>query len=336
MVFPILGAGGIGSPFGAPRDGGRRLHAGNDLFAPQLQPVVAVADGIVSRVGPDEGISGYRVAVTHDDGWTSFYIHLNNDTAGTDDGNGRGIRPGLAEGDEVVAGQVIGWVGDSGNAEGTTHHLHFELRDPDRIPVDPEASLRAAVRHKSDGAPDGTEEFDGPFADYRDLTGPLGILLSRGVPVWCDDAGALACPDDPAGSGDVSEWLRYLLGEVSLEPAADDGCEDGSCPVTSTELFRAVAWDRLRDRFERDRFDLLAGVPDASWRTPLPSPPEAPGELDLAVAVSMVLRPRNCVAPADLTAPLTRVEAAAWLVGHLGLDPFDQCPYPGFVSRPTR
>lgn len=364
MTFPILGAGGIGSPFGAPRDGGRRLHAGNDIFAPHLQPVVAVADGVVSRIGPDEGISGYRVFISHDDGWSSLYIHLNNDTAGTDDGNGKGIRPGLAEGDRVEAGQVIGWIGDSGNAENTSHHLHFELRDPDWEPVDPEASLRAATRSVAPGTPEGVTQFDGPFADYPGVeVSPLTLLLSRGVPVWCDTVGALACPDAAATAEDMAAWLVPLVGEVSLIPAAppepgpaaqadcgvNDECpaaaaapactEDAPCPsptISAAELYRALAWDRIRDRYQQRSFDLIEGVPDAAWRDPAPAPPAAPSDLPLDRAIEMVSRRDVCSPRVDTEALLTREEAAAWIVRHLGWEMPGQCVAADLAANPTR
>lgn len=115
--------------WGAPRSGGRR-HQGTDIMSPRGAPIVAVADGIVTRL--DVGrISGYNIRVEHADGWVTSYLHLNNDTYGTDDGGGgtwTAFFPTLMEGDEVKAGQVIGYVGDSGNAEGTRPHTHFELK----------------------------------------------------------------------------------------------------------------------------------------------------------------------------------------------------------------
>ncbi len=86
--------------------------------------------GLVEKIEYGGYLSGTSIRIRHDDGWSSHYIHLNNDLYGTDDGRGEGVRPGLAVGDRVKRGELIGWVGDSGNAEGTIPHLHFELRNP--------------------------------------------------------------------------------------------------------------------------------------------------------------------------------------------------------------
>lgn len=113
-------------------------HMGVDIFSKKGSPVVAVADGFVSRMSRGER-SGYYIVIRHGDGWESFYLHLNDDTRGTD--NGRGGRStafaaDVGVGDFVEAGQVIGYVGDSGNAESTSAHTHFELHRNGRA-VDP-------------------------------------------------------------------------------------------------------------------------------------------------------------------------------------------------------
>ncbi len=139
MIFPVGGDTNYTNTFGAPRSGGR-THEGTDMMADKMVPVAAVAAGTIGWV------SGTCCAmqITHDDGWASMYIHLNNDTPGTDDGLGYGIMPGLATGVHVEAGQLIGWVGDSGNAEWAGSHLHFELHAPDVGPISSFEHLNAA------------------------------------------------------------------------------------------------------------------------------------------------------------------------------------------------
>ncbi len=115
--------------WGARRSGGRR-HKGIDIMAPRGAEVLAVADGIVTDFGVQR-LSGYYVRIDHGGGWTSVSMHLNNDTLGTDDGLGgawTAFHPTLTIGSQVRAGDVIGYVGDSGNAEGTQPHTHFEMR----------------------------------------------------------------------------------------------------------------------------------------------------------------------------------------------------------------
>jgi murein DD-endopeptidase MepM/ murein hydrolase activator NlpD len=128
----------------ARRSGGRR-HKGIDILAPRGTEVLAVADGVVADFG-EQRLSGYFVRIDHGGGWTSTYMHLNNDTVGTDDGLGgiwTAIYPTLTIGTEVRAGDVIGYVGDSGNAEGTQPHTHFELRF-EGTKVNPYPALRDA------------------------------------------------------------------------------------------------------------------------------------------------------------------------------------------------
>lgn len=127
--------------WGAGRAG--HSHQGNDLMAPKLTEVYAAADGVVLWVR-DRGTAGRYVAIEHDDGWETWYMHLNDDNPGTDDGAapmslGVAVRPG----ERVEAGDVIGWVGDSGNAEGSSAHTHFELHHDGRA-IDPHPYLMEA------------------------------------------------------------------------------------------------------------------------------------------------------------------------------------------------
>ncbi len=148
LTFPVVGSYWYEDWFWASRASG--LHHAQDLMAAKMTPVVAAATGTVTYVNWSQNPADLNperccsLVVRHDDGWSTWYIHLNNDTPGSDDGQGWGIAPGLTVGTRVVAGQLIGWVGDSGNAEGTSPHLHFELMDKDKVLVDAFEALRSA------------------------------------------------------------------------------------------------------------------------------------------------------------------------------------------------
>jgi murein DD-endopeptidase MepM/ murein hydrolase activator NlpD len=136
--------------WGARRSGGRR-HRGTDLMSPKMTAVYAIADGVVTQVSVGNK-SGRHLAIEHPEGWVSHYMHLNNDNPGTDDGNADWsltLAPGVEPGLTVVAGQLVAWSGDSGNAESDPSHTHFELHH-DGVKVNPypylyEAWLRDMV-----------------------------------------------------------------------------------------------------------------------------------------------------------------------------------------------
>ena len=118
---------------GRRRSGGRR-HQGTDIMSPRgTDPILAVADGVVAGIRDRHRMSGHYIRLDHGGGWKTTYMHLNNDTFGTDDGEGglldRVPSPRSSVGSrKSIAGEVIGYVGDSGNAEGTQPHTHFEVK----------------------------------------------------------------------------------------------------------------------------------------------------------------------------------------------------------------
>jgi murein DD-endopeptidase MepM/ murein hydrolase activator NlpD len=130
FVFPVYGKHQYTDTFGAARaDTG--FHQGNDIFAATGTPVVAVCDGSLNRVGTLP-ISGNRLWVKcAKTGDSFFYAHLSAFATDT--------RSGL----RVKAGQVVGFVGSTGDAEQTPPHLHFEVHPGNRKAVDPYPFLRA-------------------------------------------------------------------------------------------------------------------------------------------------------------------------------------------------
>lgn len=118
----------------AARSGGRS-HWAQDLMSTgsvKMRPVLAVVDGRIAQIQYNNASGNYLV-IHGDDGWYYVYIHLNNDTPGTDDGQAtfeQAFVAGLHENQRVTAGQHIAYLGDSGNAESTAPHLHFEAREP--------------------------------------------------------------------------------------------------------------------------------------------------------------------------------------------------------------
>ncbi|BAO54732.1 M23 family metallopeptidase [Nonlabens marinus] len=115
LDFPLPGKSNnaIKSFWGVARDGGRRSHEGNDIFADRGHPVVAAADGRISAVR-DRGLGGKQIWLQ--DALTSsshYYAHLDSQLVTT--------------GQRVSRGDTIGLVGNTGNARTTASHLHFGI-----------------------------------------------------------------------------------------------------------------------------------------------------------------------------------------------------------------
>ncbi|MGE0880213.1 MAG: M23 family metallopeptidase [Acidimicrobiia bacterium] len=149
IQFPVQGKVTFRESYGDCRDNCTRKHQGNDLFAAKGTPIVAPDNGTIDWL--DQGKSstncGNGLSITFADGWRVLNCHLNDDAPGTDNGKGtyaQAFGPNIKQGAKVTKGQLIGYVGDSGNAEDSEPHLHFELHRPDNAAISPYKSLLLA------------------------------------------------------------------------------------------------------------------------------------------------------------------------------------------------
>lgn len=215
MYFPLVGENHYSDTWGAPRSGGR-THEGIDIMSSKMVPVVAVADGTVGWMHNEIGGNCCAMALNHDDGWSSWYIHMNNDTEGTDDGLGFGFAEGIESGVHVRAGQLIGWVGDSGNAEACNcPHVHFELHQPDGTKINPYPHLVAATVLSAPLPKD----FTPPFHDDDGLVHEENIIFiyERGITLGC--LPDQYCPNSPVTREHMAAFLQRAL---DLPEVGDD------------------------------------------------------------------------------------------------------------------
>lgn len=122
-VFPIAGPARFSDDWLTARAGGR-LHEGIDLFATRGTPAVAIADGTLFRVGWNR-LGGWRLWLRDSAGTEYYYAHLD------------AFATAARESARVAAGTVIGYVGDSGDAKGTSPHVHLEIHPGGGGPVRP-------------------------------------------------------------------------------------------------------------------------------------------------------------------------------------------------------
>ncbi|MDJ0925882.1 MAG: peptidoglycan DD-metalloendopeptidase family protein [Acidimicrobiia bacterium] len=267
LVFPVDGQYSFTDTFGAPREG-NRLHQGIDIFADKLTPVVAVADGTIIKVTIGERAGRY-IVVEHDDGWRSYYIHLNNDSPGTDDGLRNESPAGISKGARVEAGELLDYVGDSGNAESTPAHLHFELHAPDGIVVNPYPHLLAATGAPADRVQSAFESAYGDLPDAEAITvvGSFdpGDGFAAGVWVHADIAymgtwgRPQACPASGVRLLDVTKPVEpELIGAIATgEEYPESDTDSVWAGDVDTDAFTgdvAVVAVSLCDNSERNRF----------------------------------------------------------------------------------
>jgi murein DD-endopeptidase MepM/ murein hydrolase activator NlpD len=127
QAFPMQGRCSFSDTWHAPRGGGR-LHEGVDIIGARGLAIYAVVDGTITRMLTGGELSGNSIRLTAPDGTYFFYAHLD------------GFAAGLATGQTVRAGQVIGYNGSTG---ATTAHLHFEIHPQGGAAVNPYPIVKA-------------------------------------------------------------------------------------------------------------------------------------------------------------------------------------------------
>ena len=133
FVFPVGTPHSFGNSFGAPRMVGTKYvhaHQGTDILAPMATPLVACERGVVTKVGNDV-LGGNTFWIKGESGTSYYYAHLSR------------YADGMAKGNLVEAGQILGYVGDTGNAKGGPPHLHFEVHPGEGPAVNPYPTVAA-------------------------------------------------------------------------------------------------------------------------------------------------------------------------------------------------
>jgi murein DD-endopeptidase MepM/ murein hydrolase activator NlpD len=136
LPIPVDGvsAARLVNTWGAGRDGGRR-HQGIDIIARRGTPIRSTTEGIIESKGM-RGLGGLVVSVIGPGGYRHYYAHLEDVAA-------------QAIGEWVHAGEIIGYVGNSGNAAVSTPHLHYGIYTPAGRAVNPYPFLRTGVPFQS-------------------------------------------------------------------------------------------------------------------------------------------------------------------------------------------
>ena len=203
-VFPVYGPSTFGDTFGAPRpDLVSGWHHGEDILAPLATPLLAVANGTVHTVGWND-IGGWRLSLRDEQGNQFYYAHLS------------AYSPLAVEGERVRAGEVLGFVGTSGDAEGGPPHLHFEIHPSPLIAlgydgvIAPYPYLVAWKRAQ-----------DVPFTEGRVYVSDASGLPRAGAPA--PGAVLLQVSDVSRTSGLVPGALERALGGVAAGQGPSSG-----------------------------------------------------------------------------------------------------------------
>jgi murein DD-endopeptidase MepM/ murein hydrolase activator NlpD len=188
----VYGPASFGDSFGAYRgDVPGFWHHGEDIVAPKGTPLLAVADGTVFSVGWNE-IGGWRLWLRDNSGNEFYYAHL------------AAYSPLAIDGTRVKAGDVLGFVGSTGDAEGGVPHLHFEIHPADLLSLG----------------------YDGVVAPY-----PFLVAWRRAEDISFADGRRYLPADLPGGTPAVGAYLVEIddiARTTGLVPGALDRALNGS------------------------------------------------------------------------------------------------------------
>ena len=228
-VFPVVGACGYSDTYGAARSGGRS-HEGVDIIAREGLPLVAVANGTISKIVLDHpgALGGNYLRLSRADGTYFTYIHLSR------------FADGLFVGQQVVAGQIIGFVGQTGAAAGP--HLHFEVHPFGGPPVNPTAVVNGAGGCGGKTAPTGSpasgvaRQFD-PAVKVFTSTTSKPARVAFGVPIL-----GVAGVSATAQSVDITITLTGSgPGRAAIWPCGTRAGLRRGTPLTATKTARATS-----------------------------------------------------------------------------------------------
>jgi len=248
----------ITSDFGDPRGGGTREHEGQDILAPRGAYIVSPTDAVVLRTGNGES-SGKYVYTANPGDETFVYMHLDD------------IADGIKAGVVLKPGDLIGYVGDTGNAKGGVTHLHFEIREG-RKATDPyerlegEFSLKDRMEALTEILKDSDDEEDEAEALVQTHRGLFVAAVAQGIdiPEAIEDALGTAGTIGAAATGFLRDLTLGSQGQdvVALQAfliAEDKGARaDALATAGATGYFGAMTQAALVE------YQLAVGIGPAS------------------------------------------------------------------------
>jgi peptidoglycan LD-endopeptidase LytH len=197
LGFPVAGKADIRSFWGVARDGGARKHEGIDIFAPKKAPVVAAADGVVTRVYENE-LGGKVVFMRPENKNLSlYYAHLDAQL--------------VSAGQRVKLGDTLGLVGNTGNARTTPPHLHFGIYTM-AGPIDPLAFVDPVVKR-----PRRIEISGSSLNDYFRVNKDM---VAANIPLARNSIVKPVALNDQYYLVELSSGELISIGSATIQPAA--------------------------------------------------------------------------------------------------------------------